>query len=293
MLGKFSRIVGVASLVVSGLLVACSPHATQPDQVTLQLNWYHEAEFAGYYVAEAQGFYADENIAITILEGSLEGDPSQLLIDRSVDFAVLPLAAQKHALAAGQPLVTTMAVFQIPPLVAFALSDSGISSPRDLVGRRVAIKNEIWRRIIHDMLTNAGVDPAEIIEVEVESNALELLYNREVDVWTGYVHDEPAEARLAGYDVNLIFPADYGVGSYEGLLAVHQETLDQNPDGSTELTAGRVARFVRASLLGWQYAIEHPAEAAEIVARWQPDKSLEFHQLARASGAKVRDDAET
>lgn len=59
--------------------------------------------------------------------------------------------------------------------------------------------------------------------------------------------DEPTEAQLAGYDVNLIYPGDYGVG---------------------------------ASLRGWRYAIEHPVEAAEIIVKWQPDNSLEFHTLA-------------
>jgi ABC-type nitrate/sulfonate/bicarbonate transport system substrate-binding protein len=165
-----------------------------------------------------------------------------------------------------------MAAFQISPRVLFALSDSGIQEPQDLIGRRAAVKSEGWRRTIHETLTNAGVDPAEIIEVDVEYDAMEMLYSGEVDVWTGYVHDEPIEARLAGYDVNLIFPAEYGVGAYEGLLVIRQDTLDQNPN--------LVARFVRASLRGWQYTVEHPDEAAEVIAQWQPGESLEFHQMA-------------
>lgn len=150
-----------------------------------------------------------------------------------------------------------LAVFQIPPPVLFALADSGIQELEDMAGRRVAIKGEIWRDIVHSTLTNAGMSPSEIVEVEVEHDKMEMLYNGEVDVWTGFAHDEPVEARLAGYDLNLIFAADYGVGSYEELLSVHQDTLAQNPD--------LVSRFVRASLRGWQYAVEHPDEAAEIV----------------------------
>ncbi|HFD39823.1 MAG TPA: hypothetical protein ENJ31_08290 [Anaerolineae bacterium] len=263
----------IVLMLASVLLVACGPTPTpEPDQVTLQLNWYHEAEFAGYYVAEAQGFYADENIALTIREGGLDVDVVQALLGREVDISVFGSAEQRKAMEEGNQTVALMAAFQISPRVLFALADSGIQKPQDLVGRRVAIKSEGWRQTIHETLANVGVDPAEIVEVEVKSDAIQMLYDGDVDVWTGYVHDEPVETQLAGYDVNLIFPGDYGVGAYEGLLCVSQETLEQNSD--------LVARFMRATLRGWQYAIEHPDEAAEVIAKWDPDHSLEFHQLA-------------
>jgi len=273
---QYQIVVSTLSLVLlaGGLLTACKPSAPtpEPDQVTLQLNWSHEAEFSGYYVAEAQGFYADENIAVTVHKGGIGIDPVQALLERTADLVILEFNEHQRAMGADAQATAVMATFQISPAVLFALSDSGIQRPRDLIGRRVAIKSEGWRRIIHNTLTNAGIDLAEIVEVDVEYDAIELLYNHEVDAWTGYVHDEPTEARLAGHDVNLIFPSDYGVGTYQGLLVVRQDTLDRNSD--------LVARFVRASLRGWQYAIEHPDEAAEVVGQWQPDYSLEFHQIA-------------
>ncbi len=258
-----------------GLLVACKVPAPEPDRLTLQLNWSHEAEFAGYYVADAKGFYADENIAVTILDRDFPAGPEmslQKLVNQEVDLSILSFNRYRDDAASESQVVAIMAVQQIYPRVLFALSDSGIREPRDLVGRRVAVKNESWRKVIHDMLTNAGVDPAEIIEVEVEFDMIEMFYDGQVDVWTGFAHDEPVEAQLAGYDLNLIFAADYGIGTCEGLLSVHQDMIDQNPD--------LVARFVRASLKGWQYAVEHPDEAAEIVFKWQPGNSLEFHRLA-------------
>jgi len=116
----------IGVLMISLLVVVCNPMSA-PDPVSLQLSWYHEAEFVGYYMAEAQGFYADENI-------------------------------------------------------------SDIHKPQDLVGRRVAVKSASWRQVIHETLINAGIDPAEIVEVEVEYDAMEMLYAGAVDVWTGYVH---------------------------------------------------------------------------------------------------------
>jgi NitT/TauT family transport system substrate-binding protein len=255
------------------ILTACTSMPTsEPDQVTLQVNWYHEAEFAGYYVAEEQGFYADENIEVDILEGGLGIGANQRVLKKEADFAVTTFNGQRSMLEEDEPATTVMIGFQIPPAVLFALTDSGIQKPEDMIGQKVAIKAKYWRRMIHDTLTNAGVDPEEIIEVETDYDAINMLYEGEVDVWTGYAHDEPVEAELAGYDVNLIFPADYGVGVYEGLLIVHNDLLEQNPD--------LVDRFVRASLRGWQYAVEHPEETTKILAKWQPDESPEFHREA-------------
>ena len=267
----------IALLLAIGVLAACRTLARtpEPDQLILQLNWSHEVEFAGYYVADERGFYADENIAVTILERDFSTGPEvalHQLVNQEIDLAVLSFSLYKSDAAPERQAVAIMAVQQIPPTVLFALSDSGIQRPQDMVGRRVAVKSEFWGNIIRDTLSNAGVDPADIIEVEVESDAIEMLYDGQVDVWTGFAHDEPTEARLAGYDLNLIYTGDYGVGAYGGLLAVRQGMIDQNPD--------LAARFVRASLKGWQYAVEHPDEAAEIVARWQPDESLEFHRIA-------------
>lgn len=260
-------------IVVLLLLTACGLRPTpDPDQVTLQLNWYHEAEFSGYYMADAQGFYADENIDVTILEGGLGIGANQHVLKQEADFAVTTFNGQRSILEENEPATTVLVAFQIPPAVLFALTESGIKAPQDMVGRKVAIKAKYWRRMIHDTLNNAGVSPDEIIEVDVDNDAIDMLYSGDVAVWTGYAHDEPIEAQLAGHDVNLIFPADYGVGTYEGLLIVHNDMLEQNSD--------LVSRFVRASLRGWQYAVEHPDETAEVIAEWQPDESLEFHQKA-------------
>ena len=269
-----ARISAVLLLTVA-LLAACQPQEVKkpPDQVTLQLNWHHGLDFTGYYVAEAQGFYADENIAIAMTEGGIGITPYEPLLNQTADFAVLGFREHLTALDLKAQLVAVAAMYQLSPVVLFALSDSGIQSPQDMVGRKVAVKAESWRQTIHKTLGGAGVDPADIIEVEIgPDEGIEMLYNGEVDVWTGYVLSEPIEAQMAGYNVNLIFPGEYIVSSYQGLLVIHRDTLDQHPD--------LVNRFVRASLRGWRYAIEHLDETAEVMAEWQPDSSPEYLQIA-------------
>ena len=253
-------------------LTSCDSSTEDLDNVTLQLNWYHDAEFAGFYMAQAKGFYEDENLEVTLEEGGLEVNAKNRMLEGEVEFALTTFAEHQGWVAKGRPSVAVMAAFQIPPHVLISLADSGIDKPQDMIGRRVAIKGKPWRDIIQATLTNAGIDVSEIIEVEVESDAIEMLYNGDVDVWTGLASNEPIQAQQAGYEVNLIFSADYGVGSYEELLIVHQDLLDQNPS--------LVDRFIRASLRGWHYALEHPDEAAEVIAQWEPDLGEEFHRLA-------------
>jgi ABC-type nitrate/sulfonate/bicarbonate transport system substrate-binding protein len=238
----------------------------------LQTNWFHAAEFVGYYMANAKEFYSDENIEVTIIEGGPGIQARLHVLDGRADFAIASFDEQKKLIEAREPAMAVMSVFQIPPLVIFSLADSGIKEPKDLIGKRVGIKNNYWRNIVNQTLLNAGINSAEITEVEVEADAQSMLYDRKVDVWTGYAHDEPIRAEVAGYQVTNIFPANYGVGGYEGLLLVNEATLKEKTD--------MVGRFVRASQKGLQYAIEHPDEAAEIMISWQPKEELEYHSLA-------------
>jgi ABC-type nitrate/sulfonate/bicarbonate transport system substrate-binding protein len=111
-----------------------------------------------------------------------------------------------------------------------------------------------------------------VIQIKVEPDAQTLLYEGKVDVWMGYVHDEPIAAELSGHPVTNIYPADYGVGGYEGLLLTNESTIRERPE--------LVERFVRATARGWRYSVENQGEAAAVLTRWQPDDSLEFQEMA-------------
>jgi len=262
----------VLALILVTSLVGCKSASIQKDQVTLQLNWYHSAEFIGYYTAFDKGFYRDANIDVSVKEGGTGVAAWKTILDNRADFAIATFDEQKANMENSQPSVAVMTTFQIPPLVMFSLADSGIKEPKDIAGKRVGIKSSYWETVARTTLTNAGIDPSKMIEVQVPADAQSMLYNKEVDVWMGYAHDEPIKAEEAGYKITDIFPGDYGVGGYEGLLTVTQGTINQKPD--------LVKRFVLASQKGLQYAMEHPEEAAQIMTKWQPSEKLDFYKLA-------------
>jgi ABC-type nitrate/sulfonate/bicarbonate transport system substrate-binding protein len=266
------------SLLLAG--AGCTANQSKADQLTLQLNWYNSAEFAGYYTAEAREFYREANIKLTINQGGPGIAARDYILDGRSDFAIASFDEQKTFVQTNRPSVAIMTVFQIPPLVMFSLADSGIKGPKDVVGKRVGIKNNYWRNIARLTLANAGVDPSGMIEVDVAADAQNMLYERQVDVWMGYAHDEAVKAEVEGYQLNKIFPAEYGVGGYEGLLLVNENRINNNPD--------LVGRFVRASQKGLQYAVEHPDETAQLLTQIQPASSLQYFKLAvRALGPLV------
>jgi ABC-type nitrate/sulfonate/bicarbonate transport system substrate-binding protein len=268
-------VVVLAVLVLAGsafLAGGCGGSSPVPDKVTLQLNWYHEAEFVGYYVAEAKGFYGANKLDVTILEGGPGNPAREQVLNGAAAFAITSFAEQKDITSAKKPAVAVMAAFQIPPLVIFSLTESGIRVPADLVGKKVGVTTDYWKNVLHQTLLAAGVDPAKVTEVKVSTDDMAMLYDRRVDAWLGYAQDEPIRAEMAGYQVTNIFPADYGVGGYEGLVITSTSTVRDQPD--------MVARFVAASEQGWRYALEHPDEAASILDERAPGNGLDFQKLS-------------
>jgi ABC-type nitrate/sulfonate/bicarbonate transport system substrate-binding protein len=274
---------------IPGLLVACGRSPEPADQaagpaqkkVTLQLNWFHEAEFIGYYVAEAKGFYDGNGLDVTILEGGPAEPAIDHVLDGTAEFAVSSFGEQKEAIAEQRRLVAVMAAFQIPPLVIFSLSESGIREPADLAGRRVGVTTGYWKNVLDETLKAAGVDAARVRPVEVDAEDLQPLYDHSVDAWLGYAQDEPIQAEMDGHQVTTIFPSDYGVGGYEGLVLAHEGTIAADPE--------LVRRFVGASQQGWRYAVEHPDEAAQLLLEWAPEPGLEFQKSAVRAVAPLVD----
>ncbi len=264
----------VAALLVAlaGLNAGCGRSGADPDKVTLQLNWFHEAEFVGYYVAAAKGFYDAHNLDVTILEGGPGRPAREQVLNGAATFAITSFAEQQDIVSAKKPAVAIMAAFQIPPLVIFALTESGIREPADLVGRKVGVTTDYWKTVLQETLSAAGVDPNQVTEVKVTTDDMSMLYDHQVDAWLGYAQDEPIRAQMAGHPVTDIFPADYGVGGYEGLVIANTRTLEKQPD--------MVRRFVAASEEGWRYALQHSEEAAAILDKQAPQDGLEFQKLA-------------
>jgi len=246
-------------VVISGCNNPANLQHTPPkslENVNLQLKWYHQAQFAGNYVAVEKGFYADKGFNVTITQLS----PSASYIDAVVSGkALFGIAGADEIMIARQkgiPIKAIAVIYKINPVCAYALKSSGIKKPQDFINKTVGLeKSGNVQYLYAVMMSKLHINRSQIKEVPIGYDASELI-NGTVDVGTGYVINEPQSAKEEGYDVNTILAAEYGADIYADVLFTTDTTINEQPE--------MVGRFVQATLEGWQYSIENAQEAVNM-----------------------------
>lgn len=264
------RLIGLALIVTAAAtVVACgtaplAPEARSPDidlePVTLQLRWFHQFQFAGYYAAIDQGYYRDAGFAVTLVEGdpSLYPDPIAPVIDGRAQYGVSgrDLLVKR---AEGAPVVVLSSIFQHSPLALGVRSDRNISTPQDLVGKQLVMPLTVRTAEVQAVLAAEGVDVNDITIVGPPVVYPDYLFDAQNDGWSLYHTNEPFLLERAGILVNYIEPRTYGIDFYGDSLFTSEEEIRSHP--------ARAERFRAASLRGWEYAMAHPNEIIDLIIR--------------------------
>jgi PAS domain S-box-containing protein len=229
--------------------------AEAQEPIILQLKWYHQFQFAGYYAAEEKGFYKAEGLEVEIREGSPSRPPLESVLAGQAHFGV----SDDDVLLArlrGRPTVACAAIFQHSPYIVLARGDSGISKPSDLIGRTVMVANDQGATQLKAMLRHEGI-PRERVKLVPHTWKLRDLINGEVDAISAYSTVEPTQMRQQGVPPAIIRVADYGVDFYGDTLFTTETVVQKD--------RARAAAFVRASLKGWEYAMKHSTEMIDLI----------------------------
>lgn len=272
---KWHRITGsvilLIALLASGLLTACTGAKPEPDKITVELSWLHTVEFAGFYVAQQQGYYAEENLEVELVPFSFDTPPTTTVAEGRAEFGVAGGDQLLIARSQGQPLQAVATIFRQSPVALMALADSEIRTPEDMVGKRIGIFSPELDNVndiqLLATLQRKGIDRSQVEFVLIEDYSVGSLTSGAMDVYSGFSVNEAVDAEMQGIDLNLLFPQDYGVLIYANALFTRQQLIDENPD--------LVERFVRATLKGYRYAIEHPDEATDITVKYDETLSKE------------------
>ena len=265
-------------LAVSFILLISCINQPEPDQVTVQLKWLHSAQFAGIYVAQEKGYYAEENIELTINPGGINNEGVINAIDQVVSgqaqFGIWSGDALLKAYEQGQAVKAVSALFQINPTAYFSLAKNGIKTPADLVGKRVAVGdgNLFLSTVLHS--ADLTMDDIEVIPLTFDMTPL---LEGEVDVWSGYLTEQVTRLEAEGYELNVILAYDYGAFIYSDILFTTESLIQQNPN--------LVRRFVRATMRGWEYALAHPDEAVKATLKVAP--TLDKVSIERELAASI------
>jgi ABC-type nitrate/sulfonate/bicarbonate transport system substrate-binding protein len=267
---KILRFFFALVLVAGALLPASADAATGLQAVTLQLNWKHQFQFAGYYAAIERGFYREAGFDVRLQELQEGHDPIDAVMSGAADYGV---GASELALrrGQGQPVVVLATILQHSPLVLIAAGRSG-ASVHELAGKKVMLlphETELIAYLQQEQL------PLDRIVVVPHSFDLNDLLTGKVSAASGYSTDEPYLLKKAGVPFNLFSPRASGIDFYGDSLFTTEQLARAHPD--------RVAAFVSASVRGWQYAMDHPAEIADLIlARYGKRKSRD-HLLFEAA----------
>jgi len=272
----------VLSVVTCAIVCTAAPAGA--EQLTVRLKWFNQAQFAGFYVAREKGFYQAEGLDVSIQPGGPDFPAVQMVAGGNEQFGVTGADQVLVARGKGVPVVALAVLYRKNPFVLFSLKQSGIDSPDKFRGHKVGVKlggNE--ELIYRAVLAKAGTSAKDLTEVPVKFDLTPLL-SGQVDVWPGYVINEVIAAREKSFDVNVIWPSDYGVNLYADTLFTTEKMLASRPE--------TVRKFVAATLKGWSYAVAHPEEAAQATVKFG-DKLTYGHELAmmKASVPLLQPDA--
>src|SRR5712672_2080996 len=243
-------------LVMAACLLLLASHpAAALDQVSMQLKWKHQFQFAGYYAALEQGFYRNAGLDVTIREGGPDIDVAETVASGKADFGVCSSGVLRDW-AKGRRLVVLAAIFQRSPAIVLVARRADISSVSDLRGRK--LMDTPGSDEIAAMLKREGVDYEAMPRVAHEGNPRDLLAGR-ADAMVAYSTSEPFVLEQLGAAYRTFAPAASGIDFYGDNLCTSEAEVNAHPD--------RVAAFKAATVKGWAYALAHKEATVDLILR--------------------------
>ena len=261
---KISMTFGAAATAIALCMAATAANAA--DALTLQLKWVTQAQFAGYYVAKEKGFYTDEGLDVTIKAGGPDVNPSQVIAGGGADVVVDWMPSALATREKGVPLVNIAQVFQKSGLMLTCRKDSGIKSPADFKDKTLGVwfgGNEYpflnWMNKL-GLKTDGSPGGVKVLK---QGFNVDPILQKQADCISTMTYNEYWQiiesGQLKADDLVTFKYEDEGVATLEDGLY----TLDASLKDPAKVE--KLAKFLKASMKGWEYAAAHQDEAVKIV----------------------------
>ena len=248
---------------------APATECAETTEVKLQLQWFTQAQFAGYFAAIDQGYYAAQCLDVTIVEGGVDIVPQQQLADGAVDFALSWVPKALASREAGADIVNIAQVFQRSGTLQVSFKDAGITSPADFAGKKIGNWGYGNEFEIFAALTKAGLDPAADVELVQQQFDMAALLAGDIDAAEAMTYNEYAQVLEAvnpetgelytADDFNVVSYEEEGVGMLQDAIWASGERL------ADEAYRATAVKFVAASIQGWAYCRDNAQACADIV----------------------------
>jgi NitT/TauT family transport system substrate-binding protein len=235
------------------------------DQVTIQLKWVAQAQFAGYFVAKDKGFYKDAGLDVTINPGGPDVAPPQVIAGGGADVVVDWMPSALASREKGVPLVNISQTFKHSGLELVCRKDTGIKKPEDLKGKTVGIwygGNEYpflnWMSKL-GYKTDGSPDGVKVLK---QGFNVDPILQKQADCVSAMTYNEYWQVIDGGFK-----PSDLVVFNYEteGVATLEDGLWVMQPKLKDPAFVAKMAKFVKASMKGWDYAKAHEDEAVKII----------------------------
>ncbi|WP_368205910.1 diguanylate cyclase [Aeromonas sp. s5] len=227
------------------------------DKVTVQLPWQHQFQFAGYYAAQAKGFYRAAGLDVTLRPAMTGTDVVNEVMSGNAQFGISG-SDLLLARASGQPIVVLASMLQHSPLVLLTLERSDIRQPADLAGKRLMLEPGSQELQIY---LNRHTPPESWIKQPYRQGLKALLAGK-TDAISAYSTTEPFYLTKMGIPYRVFSPRSIDFDFYGDNLFTSERELSSRPE--------RVYAFQQATLKGWRYAMDNPAEMIDWIVTKYP-----------------------
>ncbi|TFB13114.1 ABC transporter substrate-binding protein [Filobacillus milosensis] len=273
------------------LLTACGGNEDtskdELEEIKVVLDWTPNTNHTGLYVARDKGYFEEEGLDVEIIMPG-EAGADQLVASGKADFGVSYQESITEARVQDVPIVSIAAVIQHNTSGFASLEEEGITSPKDFEGKTYGGWGApLEKAVISSVMQqeNADVSKVDIVNMG-DSDFFTAVERDDIDFawiyygWTG------VEAELRDTDINMVYLTDYSekLDYYTPVLATNEDMIENNPE--------TVSKFMKAASQGYQFAIDNPVEAANILIEAEPDLDAELVKASQEWLApKYKDDA--
>ncbi len=236
------------------ILVSNTSNVIPNEKIKLQLQWKHQFEFAGFYAAKEKGFYKEVGLDVDFSEFKQNMNIVDEVLDGNSDYG-LSYSTFIVDYMQGKPLVFVANFFKQSPLVL--VTQKNIRTPADLKGKKImGLLDSSHKQTILTMLNQFNITPHDFQNVPQKFN-IQSFIKKDVDAISVFTTNEIHTLNKLGVQYNILDPAVFGTKFYDINLFTTKSELENNPK--------RVENFRNASIKGWEYALKHKEELADII----------------------------
>lgn len=252
------------------IFLTTSLYSSELKKVTLQLAWFDQFQYAGYYIAKEKGFYKELGLDVEIVPFSFDKNIIKDVNDGKIDFAVgrenLILEKQKYP-----NIVALAAIFQASPLILISKKDSKIEKIEDFANKRImTTRDDAEEASLKAMLVSRKVDIKTLNFIPHSHNIKDLI-NSKTDLISAYTSKAPFFLNKYNIKYNTFSPKDYGFDMYSDFLYTNSQLIATDPNVAI--------LFKNASMKGWEYAYSNISEATELILNKYNTQNLTKEEL--------------